>query len=464
MKGDASGKVRQRELVLVAGFAFVLVLVGFVFAEQLVYPSTGLGTNFTAVGQGISTFYNITINNTDANSYAASLVGTNITEVVIILNKTQALTIDAGTVNSSFGNFVGVIANSSEVTNTSLNISHFQLGGNGTVGYIWFNATANSTGSAVKVGNFTMLILTSNSSINSTIKNLSSVNINDTFTINYVGLSNASGTNLSQNYIPLLLNISGNQTTLSLRVSMHNSTGEIYRNITASGAIENSSGIAYNFSNLTDGTDLSEGVYTLEVIANNSNGDMNNTANRTYRLDRTGPTVTLSQDNSSTATTKTQITISISASDLSYINTVCDSTTSTATISGTGLTQTLVESGLFCGTSHTYSVTCTDTAGNVNTAVSYGAATLACSGSSGGTGSGSGSGSGSSGGSSGANGSSNSVGGAGGTGGTGGTGSGLVGNQPGGVAGTLPIVWIIIVAVLVVVVVVYIVMKKKKAI
>ncbi len=452
MSDAKSGKVRQREFVLIAGFVFVLLGIGYVLAAQLVYPITGQGTNFSAVGQHISAFYNITVNNTN-------IAGENITEIVILLNNTgQMINITDGTLNSSFG--VG------SSTNWSVNVSasNVKVLGGGLVGYVWFNATADSV---VRAGNFTV-IMTAN--LTTVYKNLSSVNINDSFTIDYVGKSNASGTNLSQNYIPLHLNISGNQTTLSLRVSLYNSTGEIYRNISVGGAVNNGSGIAYNFSNLTDGTDLPEGTYVLEVIANNSQNDMNNTANRTYILDRTAPTVTLSQDNGSVATSKNQITVTITVSDArAGINTTCDSTTSTAVITGTGTTQTLVESGLACGTTHIYQITCVDTAGNRNSATSLNTATVSCSGGSSGGSATSGGvaasgGSTSSGSATGSvgNGTSSAVGNAGSVGGAGGAGNGTIVKEPISATGSkLPVAWIVIVAVLVIVAIVYVVMSRK---
>lgn len=450
MSDDKGGKVRQRDFVLVASFVFVLVLVGFVFAAQLVYPTTGQGTNFTAVGQHISNFYNITINNTN-------IAGENITEIVILLNRTgQQINITDGTLNSSFG--VG------SSTNWSVNISSgaaVKIQGLGNVGYVWFNATADS---AVKVGNFTFIMTANGTTV---YRNLSSVNINDTFTVEYVGKSNASGTNLSQNYVPLHLNITGNQTTISLRVSFYNSTNELYRNISIGGAVVNGSGIQYNFSNLTTGVDLPDGVYTLEVIANNSDGDMNNTANRTYRLDMTAPSVTVVQANGSTDTTKTQITLTATISDSGAgIGSSCQSSTGTV-VTGTGTTQTIVQSGLNCGTRYNYDVVCTDLAGNQNVAVTYSAATLSCGGgSSGGNPSGSGSPSGGSpsGGSAPNNGSSSSTGNAGASGGSGASGSGLQGNQnQSSGSGSSPVIWIIVVLVLLGGVIAYVVMHKKKS-
>lgn len=351
----------------------LLLFVGFAFAAQLVYPSSGQGTNFTAVGQHISQFYNITVNNTN-------LKGENITEIYINLSYNgKIINITDGTFNSSLG--VGT------TTNQSINLSAITINGGNTTVYIWFNATADTP---VKAGNFSFVMTANATSVQ---KNITSVNINDTFTINYVGRSNVSGTNLSQNYIPLHLNITGNQTTISLRVSLHNSTGEIYRNISVGGAVVNGSGIEYNFSNLTDGTDLPAGTYVLEVIANNSNGDMNNTANRTYILDRTGPTVTLAQNNGTAETTKTQVTVDITTSDaLTSIAGTCTVDSSSATITGSAGSQTLVEASLTCGTRYVYTVTCKDTAGNSGASSEYGAATLACGGSNSNSNSGGGSG------------------------------------------------------------------------
>ena len=474
MSDAKSGKVRQHQFILVVGIIFILLGAGLVFGLAAVVRNGNTSTNVITVDDTNTATINISLNVTDGNKAGGF---TNLTGVFINLSVNgRFLNITDGTENTSVSTVPFALYNIS-YGNWSLNWSNSTYGfinasGGANINYFWFGVTPNGQ-VPVKSANISVHLYRANNSNLYNASNLTSIynitlNVNDSFTVNYVGRSNVSGTNLSQNYIPLELNISGNQTTLSLRVSLHNSTGRIYNNISVGGQVVNNSGIGYNFSNLTDGTDLPEGTYVLEVIANNSDGDMNNTANRTYILDRTAPTVTLSQDNSSTATTKTQVTVTLAITDaLTGINTTCDSTTSTATITGTGTSQTLVESGLNCGTTHSYAVTCRDTAGNRNAAVTLNTATLSCSsGASAGGSSGSGStasGSTASGSTSTGNGTSSGVGGAGGSAGPGGLGSGQVGEQPSaGAESKLPMGWIVVVAVLVIVAIVYVVMSRKR--
>jgi len=339
----------------------LFIFVAFVLADQLVYPSTGQGTNFSAVAQGETQLYNITINNTN-------IAGENITEIVIILNASVQINITDGTFNSSFG--VGTS------TNYSVNVSAVNINGGGLTGYIWFNATSDDP---VKGGNFT-LIMTANET--TVYKNLTGVNINDTINIVFTGKSNASGTNLSQNYIMAEFNITNNDTGVTLEVRFFNSSQNIVAqtNITVVNAGELHS---FNFTNITGGagTGLPEGTYHINATVNNSQSDENVTATRTYILDTTAPTVTLAQDNAAAATTKTKITVDITISDANAgIGQSCGSTTTDASISGTGTSQTLTQESLACGTDYTYAITCTDTAGNSNAAVEVTATTSSCGG------------------------------------------------------------------------------------
>ncbi|GAI03148.1 unnamed protein product, partial [marine sediment metagenome] len=109
-------------------------------------------------------------------------------------------------------------------------------------------------------------------------------------------------------------------------------------------------------------TGLVNAEYTFNVTANDSATNEDTSDDRTFYLDGTAPTsVTLTESNSA----QTFLIIDIAIVDaLSGIASSCTADRSGASISGTGTSQTLTETGLHCGTSYSYTVTCNDRAGN----------------------------------------------------------------------------------------------------
>ena len=129
---------------------------------------------------------------------------------------------------------------------------------------------------------------------------------------------------------------------------------------------------------------FTEGSYTITVYANDSANNLNSTENSgTIYFDSVSPTVSLSRTTRGATSLKLDVAITEATSG---IPSSCTVDRSGASVSGTGLTQTINENSLRCGNSYSYIVTCTDGAGNQGSSVSTSFSTLACtSSSSGGT-------------------------------------------------------------------------------
>lgn len=113
-------------------------------------------------------------------------------------------------------------------------------------------------------------------------------------------------------------------------------------------------------------------AYEFNVTANDSATNSNTTSTRTFTLDNVAPTVTLAKKTSGS----TSLTITISG-----VDGTCTVDRSGATISG----STLTETSLSCGNSYSYTVTCTDTAGNAGSSSATSFSTTGCSSSDSGT-------------------------------------------------------------------------------
>ncbi len=122
-------------------------------------------------------------------------------------------------------------------------------------------------------------------------------------------------------------------------------------------------GIYYNYSlNISS---IPDGDYNITVLANDTLlGNLNNSESVQITIDSTKPTVSSLTKSSSTASS---LTISVSVGDGSGSGKkgACSVSRSGASVSGGGTTsQTITETGLTCGTSYSYTVTCSDYAGN----------------------------------------------------------------------------------------------------
>ena len=166
--------------------------------------------------------------------------------------------------------------------------------------------------------------------------------------------------------------------TINLNVSVNDTTvgmyrGSVYFNVTDSLGTEvnwtqatSPSLIYYNMSLVTG--DYSDGAYTITVWANDSLDNLNKTESIGITIDNTAPTITLSKTDSTTGS----LELAIAISDTIGVNT-CTVNRAGAVITGSGASQKLVEHGLACGISYSYTVTCTDSLSHsgVSTATSF---------------------------------------------------------------------------------------------
>ena len=135
-----------------------------------------------------------------------------------------------------------------------------------------------------------------------------------------------------------------------------------------------------------------DGKYTVTVWANDSLGNWNSSTQRlSFTVDTTAPVIALTRNDASSS--KYQLVFDIAITDTTGSIATCstDRDGDTVTKVGTGNSQTITETGLNCGTSYSYKVTCSDYM-SLSTQTSATAFTTdACSSSSGSGGSGGGS-------------------------------------------------------------------------
>jgi hypothetical protein len=373
------GKIETRGAVgrfVVFSFVAVLVLLVVVFAA-VVEISTTAG-NVTRVNDDITFFVNISVNNTYADG-----PGVNISEVNILLPIGATLTFSTGAddTNSSIG--TGFDFENS--TNRLLNWSSPTKGQpvintTGTsVAYFWFNFTANTTGRAALAQNITVLPFNitgapDDGSVNITLF------VNDTYAVATNGSGmDAEGANVTffgvTNYTT-----GGNESDVFYNVSVSNRSGIIKMNST------NFSGdsLEFNWSleGLNNFTLYVDGVYFFNITANNSLLDLpSSVVGRKIIRDRTAPIVSLAQNNGSGGTTKNQIVVDITVTEaLTGVSGLCSVDSTGASVTGSNLSQTLTDIGLSCGTKRSYTVTCSDYAGNNGVTVATTFATSPCDG------------------------------------------------------------------------------------
>ncbi|PIN94296.1 hypothetical protein COU61_00480 [Candidatus Pacearchaeota archaeon CG10_big_fil_rev_8_21_14_0_10_35_13] len=291
---------------------------------------------------------NITINLTETNGNA------NITAINITLPTNFTFT--SNTNKTTAG-----------ATNTFSNTSTV-LTWNNTAGLVFnvtrqdflFNVTAGTPGT------WNITIITQNASgINQT--NIT-ITVNDTtapHSLEFLSPTNTSGTNLSTNNMSINISASDNLAIDKIRVYLYYSNGTLANNTNTT---TNPTSIL--FSGLNDGT------YHINATTNDTSGNQNltGTGTRIITVDTTAPTITLTRNSG----TQNSLTVGISVGENnSGMGSSC--TTNRGTTSGSGNTQTVTENALSCTNQYTYTVTCTDRAGNSGTtSATY--STDACSG------------------------------------------------------------------------------------
>jgi len=143
-----------------------------------------------------------------------------------------------------------------------------------------------------------------------------------------------------------------------------NSTGT---NISAETGLVTEQGGDFYSNNSFDTSAHADGVYNLTVYANDSLNNLNTTT-ISFTIDNTNP--------SPSALTLSSATIGSLTITFSGADGTCTVDRSGAEISG----STLTEDGLSCGTSYSYTITCTDTAGNTGSSSATSFSTSSCGG------------------------------------------------------------------------------------
>jgi len=280
-----------------------------------------------------------------------------------------------------------------------------------------FNRTINRT---LVSSNFSVFDAVSLNYTNTTIYNAASVIVNTTTTTTPVAANTSLTVSSDGNYTinATAYDTAGNQNSFTINITVDTTApvvtyaGGLYyatspANITLNATIleatssvssvyfnvSNSSGTQFNYSTPatksgntwsfvilnTNTTSYPDGAYTIRVIANDTMNNVNNLVTSTLYVDRTAPSSVVTGE---TTTEQTVINFTITMTDAtSGISSGCivnRSDGSNATVSGTGVNQSAYENGLTCNTAYSYTLTCNDSAGNINNTGTYSVTTSAC--------------------------------------------------------------------------------------
>ncbi len=332
--------LQEKENKIFLMFLFgVIILASLVIGLAVVVNAPG-GSN---AAEDVVTIYNITINNSNLNTNNLS----NYTEVNFTLPQEFSVNLSANltTATGQFRNETSSTRNILSWNNTAGLVS------NDTRQNFLFNA------SVATPGRYTINITVVNSS-STTTTNIN-ITINDTTVpgnITYQGASENDGVNVSRTFAIVNITTFDNGQIRNATIFLYNSSNSVINSTNSSLSASNGTSILLfaNFSGLSDG------LHYFNVTTIDTYNNTNRSARRTVRIDTTAPSVTLTKKSS----TSTSLTITIDGSDASGIDGSCSSDRSSASVSGSGATQTLTESSLSCAIDYIYKVTCTDYAGN----------------------------------------------------------------------------------------------------
>lgn len=326
-------------------FVLALVLFGavlalsFVLAAHVVTTSTG-GTSYN-FDEDVSSFYNISVNNTD------TVLAANITQVNISFPTSFSFLVpnsngtDAGVptfVNTSsvlsWENGTGLVMNITE--------KHF-----------WFNLTAATPGT------YNITVITTN--VTDTVYTNISITVNDTTdpsSIEFVSPSEDNNSIVSKASVLVNVTASDNGAIDTIIIRLFNSTNDQINSTTSS-----TSPVYINF------TGLSDGVHYFNATVNDTYGNSNSTPTRIVTLDSSNPTITLISpaDGASSTTSAYNFTFNVTDDQtIANCSLIVDGTAINVltSVNNTGGTNGMYNSS-FSGAEHTWNVNCTDSAGNV---------------------------------------------------------------------------------------------------
>ena len=332
------------------GAIVVLFLSGFALAVSFRFQTPAGASNFN-ISEDIGNVFNISIIN-----LTTTVGANNISYVNISLQSGISF---LGPNGSSFGALANFSYDSVNRVLSWFNATTY--GGilmNSSLNYtFWFNASVAIPGNyniTVKLYNFTSLM-------NETTMD---VFVNDTnFPTTITPISITRGGNYSGSKVINFTIVEELPSQVLFNISNTDASANQSLVATQSGATS-----PYSFVATLDTTSLSDGIHELRVIVNDTKGnnDVLSLANNTYLInftvDNTAPTITTLKSSSSSSS---QIVIDITLSDAtSGIESSCSESNYGATITGTGLTQTLTHTGISCGKNSTYLISCGDRAGN----------------------------------------------------------------------------------------------------
>lgn len=319
--------IMEKRVLFELSIALIL-FAGIAFALPLLSPSS------FSVNTSLNSFFNITVNNSEAGSV-------NITEVNITLPAGfNYVATSAGTTTSSSS-----FSNTSSILRWN-NTDYVVL--NVTNQSFWFNATANTT--TVGTFNFTVA-LTNNTGVS--YYNIS-ITVNDTIAPSNVSFVRPATNNSNVSSLALNISAMDNFNVSSVMVYVYNSAGTLINNTNLTTAGRS----VFAYINITNGT-LVDGNYTINATAVDSSYFNNSNSTVTWRttLDKTFPNASLVKTDS----TQTVIETTYSCVDIGTGVRTCALTSSAGTVDGTDIES------LECGESYTITLTATDYAGNVRT-------------------------------------------------------------------------------------------------
>ncbi|MCK4650461.1 hypothetical protein KAT36_04495 [Candidatus Pacearchaeota archaeon] len=327
------GVIKNSEAVFGVLIFGIILVMSFVFAAHVIALSP------FSVDEDVSSLYNISVQNTDTVTTA------NITQVNITFPFSFSFSADSNGTDAGTHTFTN--------TTTVLSWDNDGLVMNGTTQYFWFNATAFTPGS------YNLTIVTTNSTGPETTN--ISVTINDTTdpsSIEFVSPTESDNSNLSQSNIAINITATDNGVIDTIIARLFNSTKDQINSSTSA-----TSPLFINFTGLDDG------VYYFNATVNDTYGNSNSTSTRTITLDSSNPVITLIEPADSTSSTTSAYNFTFNVTDDQTISncslilngSIINTLTS---VNNSGGTNGMYNSSLSVAT-HTWSINCTDFAGNV---------------------------------------------------------------------------------------------------
>lgn len=331
---------KQKYGLFFVGFLLVLgvtLFISFTLTGNLIVDIPS-GEESFFVNEDVDNLYNFTIENPEVTG------DLNLTEVKITLPESFSFLENSNGTDTDESSFIqedNILSWSEDGLVMNLSIKNF-----------WFNATASTPGNY----NLTITLTSSNGSQSF---NLLTV-VNDTTvpsSVEFASPSENDNSNLSKSSILVNFTANDNGVLDVLEIKLFNSTGEINFS---------SSSVSPLFVNFTG---LLEGTYYFNATANDTFGNLNSTTTRTVNLDNTDPVVTLIEPEDSVSSSVDDYDFSFEVDDLGGISScilIIDESEgdSLSSVDSEGETNELSSSSLSV-LEHTWSVSCTDWAGNV---------------------------------------------------------------------------------------------------